>query len=279
MYVIIDWVKNSQEIQKTKKLRLDEPCDRKVAFKQEIVFVQYLLDTCGYSREKCFKTWLRIENGTAAKFEGDAEAQKIEFAIIWRKIANDQYRKSFYTTHVQPIQIFKEEIDFLNSLDAPLWMKQYWGALLFYYKFASQIYDRVSKTSTLNAWCIQHSSYKKKNYGGKCQDLIAHKALELRKRGVEIIQDSAMERISERYPTFVPLFSVKTGTAPAGFNDTADIDKFLSLIHVSQVQCPECGGFFELSSYKKTPLCPECYKKLRRDQWRAAKQKARQRAI
>ena len=273
--MIIDWVKNSKEIQKTKRLRVEEPCDRKVSFKQEIVYVQYLLDVCGYDRDQCFKAWKQIKNGTAAKFKGDPEAQKIEFLIIWRKIGNDQFRKPHYTKSVGPIKIFQEEIDFLNNLDAPLWMKQYWGALLFYYKFAVQIYERVFKTSTVNAWCVQHSEYKKKNYGGKCQDCLAEKALALKKQGVEILQNSLILSAGDRWPAFIPAFCANNGCLVKEFQDINQIDSFISFIQPTSRACPQCGALFKLSSYKKTDLCPQCYQVYRRNQKRLNKRKQR----
>lgn len=273
--MIIDWVKNSKEIQKTKRLRVEEPCDRKVSFKQEIVYVQYLLDVCGYDRDQCFKAWKQIKNGTAAKFKGDPEAQKIEFLIIWRKIGNDQFRKPHYTKSVEPIVIFEEEIEFLNNLDTPLWMKQYWGALLFYYKFAVQIYERVFKTSALNAWCIYHSSYKKKNYGGNCQDRLASKLIELKAEHIEVIRDLPVQKVSESSPTYLPMFLVERGRNPRVFTDVNQIDSFLSMLSVAKSTCPQCGAPIQLSSYKKTTLCPQCYKSYRREQWRKAQRKAR----
>lgn len=90
---------------------------------------------------------------------------------------------------------------------------------MFYYKFAAQIYDRVFKTSALNAWCIYHSDYKKKNYGGNCQDRIAAKLIELKANHIEVIRDLPVQKISEPSPAYLPMFLTERGKRPFVFSD------------------------------------------------------------
>lgn len=268
--MIIDWVDNNNRIFKTKQLADEDASDRKISFRQEIVYIAFLVNEKKYTREQCFKEWRRLKNGQASHFADDKEQQQIAFDRVWNKV-QDERAQARYTAKILPITIFKSEIDFINGLDAPLWMRQYWAALLFYYKFAIQFYPTVQKSTSLNAWCLRHTVYKKKNYGGNCQDLLSEKQ---RKLGNGIIQNN-MPVGKDRYPTYVPLFLAadKSTDVVQTFARLNQIDEFLALIKPPSAICTMCGKEFTLSSYTKRQVCEECYKAYR-TQYYAQKKRA-----
>ena len=159
-----------------------------------------------------------------------------------------------------PVSIFSSEVIFLNSLDVPLWVKQYWFTLLFYYKFAVQISAKVYKTPTLNAWCIRNTDYKDKRYGSKCQDKINSYQQEISDTIIRISSPVA----GEKYGSYVPTFLQTTGDVVMVAASINDLSAALRLITPPVIVCTSCGTIFEKKPKSKRTMCDNCYKEWRR---------------
>ena len=268
--MIVDWNKNCKNIFNTHHLKDDDPYDKKLKVRQEIIFLQYLEKIKKMPEKEIYRQWENIDNGIANIFASEEEQKIIEFSRLLVKSRKIKYDQVQLGNDLKPIVIYWEEINFLNNLNVPLWVKQYWGCLLFYYKFASQLQTRVQKTKALNSWCVRQVDYKDQRYGSECQDLIASYKRKLKEN---IIQDILQKR-SERFPVYKPAFLCTTGITVATYDCLDQIGNFLQLINNKTV-FPSCGKSFDKKSKTKRVLCDECYKIYRRQYQSQNKQKNR----
>ena len=255
--MILDWASHCEKIDQTKMLDLDDPSDNKCRYKQEIVYLVYLRRVLYLTEAECYDRWKLIQNGLASIYRDDPEQLSVQFHMLYGKSKKPWYDEIPVYTKYRPITLYQEEIDFLAGLDVPRWVRQYWGALLFYYKFAIQRTNRVQKTSTLNSWCIRHVRYKSKNYGGKCQDLITRYKMQV---GVPVIEDLPA-RYGEIYCCYKPAFLVKEGTVVMQCFGLDEMDGFLDLIPERTKVCSQFGKSFVVGAKTKRDMCAECYTK------------------
>lgn len=260
--MILDWAKQCKKIHETKVLSTEDPADNKKRFMQEIVYLCYLKNVLGKTESECFALWKEIQNGVAKIFSDDEEQLMIEFNSLYKKTEEPKYKNINCAKELKPIKIYRPEIEFLNSLNAPVWVKQYWLCLLTYYKFDVQIHRRVQKTKTLNAWAIRQTSFKSKNYGGDCQDTIAQ--YKLQNNTVKIIDD-IQRGISEAYPVYKPDFIHYKGKVMYTCDDINDIQNILPLIKNNVRYCEKCGREFVVSTKTKRKICEKCYKNYRKN--------------
>jgi len=159
--MIVDWARNCETIWNTKRLSTDTPEDIRQLFKQELIYLRYLVDVRKYTKEECRSEWEQLANGSASMCLADPEDLSRGFAHTWSKAASFNIDPYHYDRPLQPIQIFQSEINFINSLPVPLWARQYWCALLVYYKFQRQNLTsdkEVTKTRTVTQWACRHCS-------------------------------------------------------------------------------------------------------------------------
>ena len=257
--MILDWAKHCEKIYNTKELSRDDPADNKRHFAQEIIYLCYLRDVLGKNELQCYKEWKKITNGVASIFKDDEEQLLIEFNSLYKKSLGKKYQSINYSKKLNPVNIYNAEILFLNKLNVPMWVKQYWLCLLVYYKFMIQKYNRVQKTKTLNSWAIRQTEYKVKNYGGVCQDKIASYKVNSSK---PIIKDYN-KASNETYPTYVPAFLKKKGKIKYVCDDIDQIKDILQLLKPTCKKCEVCGKKFPVNPKTKRNLCEKCYKKYR----------------
>ena len=257
--MILDWAKQCKKIHTTKEISRDDPADNKQHYAQEIVYLCYLRYVLKKTEVECYKEWKEIKNGVASVFKDDEEQLLIEFNSMYKKTNSKRYMSLNYTTELDPVTIYNAEILFLNRVNAPIWVKQYWLCLLVYYKFMAQRYNRVQKTKTLNAWAIRQSEYKHKDYGGICQDQIARYNKTIKKPAI-----LDYTKIStERYSIYKPGFLKTKGKVKCTCNDINDIQQLFTLLKSNYKKCDICGKKFEVNSKTKRTICEKCYRKYR----------------
>ena len=230
---------------------------------QEVVYLKYLYEVKRFSKGKCYEEWIQLKNGTAQLWLDpyDEEQLKITFDYLFDKLNKKRYKDINCSRRLKPIKIFKEEIDFLNSLKCPLWTKKYWACLLVYYKFQVQNKNRVEKSKTLNAWAIRKSTnLKTPEYGMHCQDRITRYRIQSNEN---IIKDYPKMQC-DMYPTYYPAFIKDEGTKPITCKTIDEIDNILYKLSPGIDVCPECHCEFE-HTRRQTNLCPDCYKKSREE--------------
>lgn len=258
--MIVDWYNNCKKIHRSKLINLSGQ-DKRHKIKQEIVYLAFLRDHLHFNNQRIFKEWKKIKNGVAALFATDTEQQLIEFYHLYKKSSSEKYTKLNYSRPLDPINIYEEEINFLNSLEVPLWVKQYWLSLLFYYKFACQSSHRVQISSSLNNWAINNcTAIIDERYSDK-QDLIAKYKIKIKKPIINYLPKTSQEH----YNCYEMSFLQNNGRVLGKYKNINQINDAIKLLKETLYICPKCGCKFIKSSRSKTDLCPECYKTKRKE--------------
>lgn len=254
--MIVDWYDNCVKIHRKHKLSDTDQSDRKYSVKQEVVYLIFLHSVLNLEKDDCYSYWCKITNGTAAVYNTDKEEQQSVFDRLWMKSQKHKYVDVSVTARLKPVHIYQTEVDYINALVAPLWVKQYWLCLLLYYKFAVQLSPVVQKTQTLNSWCIRQVDYKKKSYGGKCQDLIADW---MHRNNKPVFATYASNSSKDRSPLYKPMFLNEQGEVAITCNKISGIKRVTKLACGNVVKCPSCGCNFVVNPKTKRVLCENCY--------------------
>lgn len=261
--MILDWSSHCYKIHTTHLLSRDDPSDNKSVVSQEAHYVKYLMRKERKYAE-IYLFWAKIKNGTAAVFRDDPEQQVATFAKIFKASLNIPDRS--FEQHYTPVKIFESEIKYLNDIQAPVWVKQYWLVMLIYWKFASQHTKNVEINGTLCNWAMRHTSVKDKRYG-LYQDKIAQ--YNCLKEGHVMQTDIYKRKNSRKY-----WFDWSTEKSDEEFVEIKNLDnmkKALKLLSGIELKCPICGKRFVATSRQHTDLCPKCYK-IKRRQYKTQKQ-------
>lgn len=197
-------------------------------------------------------------------FKHDKEQCRIEFQHLVnsaRKIPEKSFNMKKPT-----IRVYKSEIDYLNKLDAPYWVRQYWLGYLLWYKFMLSQYSTVSssvsvegwiyrqidtehdfkyKHTEINAWNRKNNNPFKKNVGTKG----TYSLIEW------VGPTDKMDRVLGIY------------------HDPSEFKQFLPLLKRGTRVCPICGAEFDFSSKTKRDVCEKCWQKGEKERKRAYKAK------
>jgi len=262
--MILDWYSYCETVHSTKKLLTKDPADHKSLFKQEIFYVRYLIYKKHYTKLQCYTEWRKIKNGRANILKKDPDQLAIEFFNIYQA-AN---RINRIPGPLSEIIIFKDEVDYLNSLQVPKWIKEFWMAELIYYKFATQIYSQVELTPTVLSWCLrQVTDLKASN-----RTFFDHRdQIGKYNAQFEVIKINNLN--NHEYNIMTPKFLNTDNKSPVLIiNNLDQIKTGIKLIKDNYEICENCGKKFIKSSKSQTQLCTGCYKKYRR-KYKTEKQK------
>jgi len=263
--MILDWSRQCYKIHQTRKLSRDDPSDNKSVFSQEAHYIKFL-SLKGLTYRDIYFQWVKIKNGMASVFKDDPEAVAATFAKVYKSSLN--IADKTFKQHYVPIKIYKSEIKFLNSVKAPVWVRQYWLAMLIYWKFASQHTKNVEINGTLCNWALRQTKLAD-NYFGHHQDEIA-----------------SFNRVGDGYVLSSGIAKKKGGRiywfdwAEKEKDDEAievknldNVKKALKLIVENRQTCSLCGKQFAFGGKCKRLLCPTCYEKERKKLINAASKK------
>lgn len=257
--MIVDWKKTCESIYKNKELLSSDPTDNKHKTKQEIMYLKYLKEIIGLNKENIFQEWKKIKNGLAFKFSDDEIDQKCQFLKLYASLQKKTFKTVLSFKEIEPVTIYEDEIEYLNNLQVPLWAKQYWLCLLFYYKFESQVSKVVYKSPSLNSWSMNNTEVSGRNYGAYQMKLAEYRA----KTGKNIIQMYTPGRL-DKYPSYVPSFIKFAGKPAYIAHDIDEIQQVIKLLKDFPRYCNICGKTFFASSKCQRECCDECYVALRK---------------
>ena len=258
--MIVDWARNGAEVYQTKRLTLNDFSDNKTSLRQEIMYIKYLHEALHLDKENCRKEWEQLANGSAMKNWDDPEGQRLFFSFLWSRATSEQYNKFQCTSRLQPVIFYQEELDYLNSLEAPMWVKQYWCAMLIYYKFQKQNlpdeYPFVQRTWLVSLWALSLTSSKEKRYSN-LQDVIAQWQM---RQSLPVMQYDIRDTINLYRPAFI----CDDGTVVAQIDNIDEVQSVTNLI-LDQIHCINCGTWFTRNFHCRRKLCPKCYNEIRRE--------------
>jgi len=254
--LILDWINHCKTIEENNKLARDDPSDNKTIFKQEIVYIAYLINQ-GYTLEVIKNKWSQITNGSAHS-NGDTS----QFIHLFEKAKAKKYKQLISRPSLKPINIYKEEIDEINNLPIEYWEKQFFMGLLCYYKFAHQYHRTVEFSTTMINWLfrqIDFGNYKFRSYRDIRESVNRHN----REYNPHLIKYYSVKNTGQ-YSTFTLSYYQKSGKTVAVISDLSQISKIFELLHKNTRICIKCGAEFSVTSKTKRDLCNSCYSLIRR---------------
>lgn len=254
--MILDWSRQCYKIHQTRKLSRDDPSDNKSIFSQEAHYIKFL-SLKGLAYRDIYFQWAKIKNGMASVFKDEPEQMVATFARVYKSSLNisDKVFKQHYT----PVKIYKSEIKFLNSIEAPVWVRQYWLVMLIYWKFASQHSKNVEINSTLCNWALRQTGICNKRFSRHQDEIAQYNRIE---SGYVLSTGIAKRKNSRIY-----WFDWANKEIGGDFVEIKNLDnpkKTLKIIVGNKKICPNCGREFTYGSKCKTLLCSECYEKDRK---------------
>lgn len=271
--MIVDWARNGEQIYQTKRLTLEDFADRKTTFRQEIMYIKYLQEALGFNKEQCQQEWKQIINGSAADKINDPDECKIFFNFLWGRATSPQYNKFQCAKKLDPITIYQEELDFLNALQTPLWVKQYWCAMLIYYKFQKQNLPAntvfIQRNWLASLWALSLTDSKEKRYSN-LQDTIAQWQL---RQGVPVMKYLVNGTLNLYHPEFI----CDQGHVCIQIDNIEQSAIVLTYL-VNQIRCSNCGEWFTRSEHCQRTLCLKCYTDMRKQRDAQNKRKYRKNA-
>lgn len=259
--MILDWNSYCYKVHTTRRLKREDPSDNKSVISQEAHYIKYLMRKHKTYAE-IYLFWKKIKNGTAAVFKDDPVQQVSMFAKIFH--ASLKITDRAFDAHYSGVKIYKSEIRFLNNVKAPVWVKEYWMAMLIYWKFASQHTKNVEINRTLCNWAMRQTSVKDKRYGLYQDKIARYNCLD----DGHVMQTGIFRKNSRKY--WFDWSIEKSDEEFVEIKNLDNIKKTLKLLNGIELQCPNCGKYFMATSYQHTDLCPDCYK-IKRRQYKTQK--------
>lgn len=248
--MIVDWKKHCEKIYETKELSIECTEDRKHKVLQEIKYVVFLKDNMGFTWEQIFQEWKAIKNGRASIIGDDREWLDGEFrSNVMREYEVYKKNGGLPIKELEPIKIYQDEIDLINSQEAPKWCKEFWVALLINYKFVSQERKFVYKTKTVENWALRitGSGYdtnklRESPWWKYFRNIFVTKVV----KSKVAYQPSQWMEASDKGSVAVTLDSIE------------DYKQAFVLLEDIKCVCKKCGKEFQRKSMDKIEICPDC---------------------
>ena len=218
-------------------------------------------------KEKIYQIWKSFR--AKDKPEYDEEALRENFKSFYDNslcvVFNDKY---------SVLRLYQEEIDYINSLPAPLWIRQYIYMLLLHIKGTSnENYDFLPYDDYYRFLAIKnnHSSILKAQLIKKLRSFGIVKNVKVSETydelpvcnedGLQVGVENNVTVVNERLSIKLPIKSPKTVVKDyINIMDAiGDMDKY---IH-SYYKCPVCGATYEFTNRMQRGVCKSCYIKQR----------------
>ena len=257
--MIFNWYENSKQIHKTKLLTRNDGQDLKGQHSQEIAYVRYLL-SLGLTKPEMFANFVSIKNGSAAIFSHSPEQQ----LTLFNSRLSKAKKLGPLTNEDNHVIIYQKEIDYLNKLVAPLWVRQYWLGLLIWYKTIKKRYTVVIKDTKWYTWimskCKNNYSYRKK----------VETLAEWNRRNKFPVRINTFDYDNKRggykYKASAVSVTLKwCKTEGDVLEDNVLLENFTDLfkyLRPAAFTCKECGQLYDIDKMNPNDLhmCPICQK-------------------
>ena len=193
------------------------------------------------------------------------EEERREYQLYIDKRFNDVYNNCKNVSLSQKynsFDIYQEELDYINSLPAARWIREFIFIFLGHCKTKNSfineyapilVYLPYLSLKARDKDLASYTIYAKLNEWGLWEE----------KTIVTIVDDhrhEPEERIDIRFDFLFPV--VKKGSNPIHFDGILDLLKRLDLI-TNIYRCEKCGKSFEIKNRTQRFICEDCYKKQR----------------
>ena len=262
--MILDWRRQCEAIDASRKLDRDDPSDNKSYYRQEIAYVRYLLLVLGLPYPEAKARWLSISNGVAARFAGDREQLDAQFRKVASKAASRSCSFLDPSEPLAPVTIRRCDVEYVNSIDCERWVKRFLLGLLAYHGFARQRSSDVEYSPTLVNWLVRLAAPGSSVRSYRDARSALSKAFRGRKRPVSFHASKGRGRST----TFSMPFSLRQDgdQSPAiELEGLGGIPALMALADERTRVCEACGKRFPVGPKSKRRTCDSCYRRYRRD--------------
>lgn len=233
---IFNWIKNSENILTGKGYTTYRNQNM-----EQIALFSYLLKE-GYTKEEIYEIWVDSSSLSVIKTEGDEEQRMMIFNYLFTKA------QKFVIPSTNSINIYQEEIDFINSMLVFKWIKEYILVLLCIYKFYNTEYCIFN--NKLRRFCFSMTSQRREwsSSGEKLSDCVT--------------RYHPYSIISKKENLYLKMnFCRQEGKLIKTLSSPEEATQLYYLIKCEK-KCKDCGRIFNYSSYTiNSEVCAECAKK------------------
>lgn len=263
--MIFNWSENCKTVLAKKQYTDNDAYDHKTIHKQESFLIKYLF-CAGKNYQQVYNIWLTIKGGTADLFRHDEEQCKSEFQFLVNS-ARKIPEKSF-TLGKPTIRVYQSEINHLNKLDAPLWVRKYWLGFLLWYKYVSLQYNVVSSSVSVEGWIFRQID---------SEHEFRYKHAEINKWSRK--NNNPFKKNVGQGGTYVSVDWVgpteNIDRVIGIYHDPSEFIKFFQFLKEGTHICPICGSEFDFNSKTKREICQKCWEQKERDRKRQYQAKLR----
>lgn len=261
--MIIDWYTHCMGLMASRHLSREDPSDNKCFFRQEVVFIRFLVGH-GCPIDEARDIWLSIDNGTAELWRDDPEQLAIEFGTVFQRAMSRPYAFVDRCQPLQAVSIYQAEVDAIEAIKADGWVRKFLMGLLVFYKFSAEAGIKAEYSPSLVNWLtrkvlkgVRHWS---KWYSGS-RDMIMKAVRATKPMPLRFVP---VQR-GDRYSSYsIPGLLSNDGKVVCTIPDLGHIDDALALVGNDYGVCSECGERFEIGTNIKRTICEKCYQKKRR---------------
>lgn len=240
---------------------------------EELVWLIKYLTTLGKSNDDIYETWKYFYKKDKPDYE------EADYQIVFKSFVKNSV-KSKRVKYNKPY-IYQEEVDYINSLPVPLWIRQYMFIILLHSRTVKQEefmffqideYKHFLSIKNTNISLLQHQISKwlsQYNFAKKIEV----------KEHYDVMPDSDYGSIEYDVDCVDIKFLIRSPVNNCSnkikFETILDALNNINIYIVSEMVCPICGERFLIKPKQKLYICDNCYKKHRQEAWRAFKKKIR----
>ena len=262
--MIFDWIENCKQIIQTKHFPNSDGQEKKTMMLQHIILFKYLEDQEKKTREEVKQFWLTTDSIYLTNIPDDDKEKwiDIQFEKLW-KLRSKNAINFIEGQMVYNFPIYREEIDYINSLDCSTWLRK---ALLLMLACAKHNKTGLLKyNNTTTAWIE-----KMINPNKKVRDkMLKIGMLNVKYKLFDFVNfGSSTNKIKIK-------FMKNKGTPVAVVYSPNFMKDILDLVEEQKQICSQCKKEYVPSVKAKTTLCSDCYKAKRKKDELLALQKWR----
>ena len=233
---IFDWGENCEKI-----LNGEGYTTSKNQNMEQVALFRYLMDK-NYDKEEIFEIWEETGGNILRGVKEDSEEKQ----FIFEKLFNKALKWTMPPSN--PIYIYQEEIDIINSMIVLRWIKEYLLTLLCVYKYYNSEWCQYN--DKLRRFCFSVNSQRREwsSLGAKLSDCVKkYKPYDMFiKNGTLMLKMNITKSDGEVVET-IP--------------NPSHVQELFHLIKCEKV-CKDCGKTFSYSSYTvNSEVCASCEKK------------------
>lgn len=264
--MVIDWYRNATRILSGKRLYDADKWDRRMKRAQEVNYLRFLIQRFGASRDFAWKEWRRIENGTAKDLSYDEWAVERAFDRQWKQAL--ALSATPLPERLPDVDVTFEELAYLDSLDAPIRVKQYWLDLLVVLKTKRAMGERLTPDKAIESYLMDWNLH-----------------LERADAAFRYVNKWSLRcgvpfpmSVSNGAPRYVmPDWAMRGSKRfTVSLSQVDALYSLCGLLDRRSFHCPKCGGRFAKAEKAKTDLCGKCYEARKAELAKLRKRKQRE---